>query len=74
MPIEFTESQETMKFEAPTLEEPAINQKRAHVLLSETQQLVDRMSGIDLRMMAQDFSICIGWGQVKVCLTIEDTL
>ena len=73
MPIEFTEPQEPMKFQAPTLEDSAIIQKRANVLLSETQQVMERLSEIDSRMMAQDFSICIGWGRIKVCLTVEET-
>jgi hypothetical protein len=73
MPIQFTESQEAMKYQPP-IEDSAILQKQATILLSESQQVVERMSGIDSQMMAQDFSLCISWGRVKVCLTIEDAL
>ena len=72
MPIEFTEPQSPMKFQAPTLEDSAIIQKRTNVLLSETQEIVNRFSGNYSEMMAQDFSICIGWGRVKLCLTVEE--
>lgn len=71
MPIQFVETEEPMNLEAPAFEDPTINQKRAHILLSETQEIVNRLSANDSRMMAQDFSICIGWRRVKICLTIE---
>ncbi|MEG4286259.1 hypothetical protein QUB68_24315 [Microcoleus sp. A006_D1] len=71
MPIEFTESQQTMKYQTP-MEDSAMLQKQASILLSESQQVIDRMNGIDSRIMAQDFSLCIGWGRVKVCVTIEE--
>jgi len=71
MPIAFAETKETMNLQAPAFEDPAMNQKRAHILLSETQEIVNRLSANDSQMMAQDFSICIGWRRVKICLTIE---
>ncbi|WP_293134849.1 hypothetical protein [Microcoleus sp. bin38.metabat.b11b12b14.051] len=72
MPIEFTQTKEPMNFQEP-VEKSAIVQKRAHVLLSEAQQIVTRLGEVDSRMLAEDFSICIGWGKVKLCLTIEDS-
>lgn len=73
MPIEFTQLEEPMKFQAP-LEDSAMLQKQASILLSESQQIIDRMNGIDAQMMSQDFSICISWRRVKVCVTIEDSI
>ena len=73
MPIEFTtQTEESMNFQEP-VEDSAIVQKRAHVLLSEAQQIVTRLGEVDSRMLAEDFSICIGWGRIKVCLTVEET-
>ena len=66
MPIEFIQTEE-----AVIEEDSATIHKRTCILLSEAQQVVGRLSEIDLQMMAQDFSICIGWGRIKVCLTVE---
>ena len=68
MPIEFTQT-EPMNFQE---KDSAIVQKHAQILLSETQQFVARLGEVDSRMLAEDFSICIGWGRVKICVTIED--
>lgn len=72
MPIEFTEltkTEQPMKEASP--EDSAIIQKRTSVLMGEVQQVMERVNAIDSRVIAQDFSICIGWGRVKLCLTIE---
>jgi len=53
-------------------ERNAIEQKQIAVLLNETQQVVNRLTESNSQMMSQDFSICIGWGRVKICLTVEE--
>lgn len=70
MPIEFAQTEPTM-FKEREAVDSAIVQKRAHVLLSEAQQIVTRLSEVDSQMMDERFSICIGWGRVKICLTVE---
>jgi len=53
-------------------ERNAIEQKQIAVLLNETQQVVNRLTESNSQTMSQDFSICIGWGRVKICLTVEE--
>jgi|GEM_PF-2813191 hypothetical protein len=71
MPIVFTPLEESMKYQEPSPEDSAMNQKYASILLSETQEMVNRLNGNNSEMMSERFSICIGWRRVKICLTVE---
>jgi len=62
--------EESEKYQEPSLEDSAMNQKYASILLSETQEFVSRL-GNNSDIMSERFTICIGWRRVKICLTIE---
>jgi len=67
MAIAFTDLPESTK--AEFAEDPAMKQKNALVLLSETEKIVGQLSQSDL--MTERISLCIGWRRIKICVHFD---